>query len=329
MTWLDGIRRRDQLLHWTEQGLLSPAQLRQALAPEHPRPNGRHWRMALDRLLAAGGSLMLALGVIFFFAFNWDELHRLHKLGLAVGALTGFAALSCAARRASVLYRAAAFGAALTTGGLLALVGQIYQTGADIWQLFAVWAGLMLPWVLISRTAACWALFWLVGNLALGRYFVFEHNWPFGAAGLMAVALGNLVLLLIFELLKHNLIPGGRSLPRLAAFGALSALSLGGVISWWQPEHHPQPGYSALLVMLGLVYLSGIPAYLNWRRDALILALLLYSLIGVAAAALASLMHRVLGVDGFALFNLLGLFVLLASAGVSIWLHRLHREDNT
>lgn len=323
MNWLDEMRRRDQLLDWREQGLLTSAQLQQALAPEHPHPSGRHWRLALDRLLAGYGSLLLALGVIFFFAFNWDELHRLYKLALAVVALTGFAALTFTVPRGSVLYRAGAFGAALTTGGLLALVGQIYQTGADIWQLFAAWAALMLPWVLISGSVACWALFWLVFNLALGRYYVFESDWPFGAAGLMALALGNLGLLLIFELLSRYLLRReGRSLPRLAALGMVSALSLGVAISWWEL------GYGALQVLFGLVYLLGIPIYLRLQRDTLVLALLLYALVGAAASALASLMHRVLGVEGFGLFNLLGLFVLLASAAVSVWLHRLYREEN-
>lgn len=323
MTWLDQIRRRDQLLDWTEQGLLTSAQLEQALAPEQPRPAARHWWVALDRLLAYYGCLLLALGMIFFFAFNWDALHRLHKLGLGVGALSVFAAVAFTVQRGSMLYRAGLFGAALSTGGLLALVGQIYQTGADIWQLFVAWAALILPWALISRSATCWALFWLVANLAVWRFYVFEPDWPVGAAGLMSLVLGNLGLLLTFESLNRYLLPGGgRSLPRLAALGALSAASLGVAISWWEA------GYAPLQAVLGLAYVLGIPAYLYWRRDALILALLLYSLIGVAASGLASLLHRVLGVDGFVLFNLLGLFVLLASAAVSIWLHRLHREES-
>ena len=33
----------------------------------------------------------------------------------------------------------------LITGGLFASIGQTYQTGADPWQLFALWAALGLP----------------------------------------------------------------------------------------------------------------------------------------------------------------------------------------
>lgn len=326
MNWLDDIHRRDQLLDWAEQGLLTPSQLQAAMAPERPHPAPRHWHSALDRLLAFYGSLLLALGVIFFFAFNWDDLHRLHKLALALAALTGFAGAALFLQSASVLYRACLFGAALATGAMLALVGQIYQTGADIWQLFAGWAVLMLPWAGLSRSAAGWGLFWAVANLAVLRYFSFHHGWlglPLtGVWVLLALALWNLILLLTFELFARRLLlQPGRSMPRLAGFAMLSALTLGGCIGWWQG------GYAVVFTALALTYLIGIPLYLRLRRDLLMLALLLYSLVGVATAGLARLFDALGQVDNFLLFNLLGLFVLLTSAAASVWLHRLHREQ--
>ena len=40
------------------------------------------------------------------------------------------------------------------TGVLLAVIGQAYQTGADVFELFVAWAVLILPWVFVSRSAA-------------------------------------------------------------------------------------------------------------------------------------------------------------------------------
>src|SRR5690554_7437696 len=91
MDHMDELRRRDQLLSWGEQGLLTPTQLKRALAPATSAASAAQWRWALDRLLGFYGCLLLALGVIFFFAFNWDELHRGHKLAAAALALSGFA----------------------------------------------------------------------------------------------------------------------------------------------------------------------------------------------------------------------------------------------
>ena len=324
MSWMEDLRKRDQLLAWSEQGLLTGEQRERALAPGQSWPATRHWHYALDRLLAYAGSLLLALGVIFFFAFNWDDLHRFHKLLLALTVLSGFAGTACFLSADSSLYRASLFGAALATGGLLALVGQTYQTGADIWQLFATWSVLILPWALLSRSAACWGLFWLVFNLALLRYFATHQFWMgpggFSTGGLLGVALGNLLLLLVFELLGPRLLlTPGRSLPRLAGFALISALALGAGIAWWQGE------YRGFMVALGLLYLTAIPCYLELRRDLLMLALLAYSMVGVASVGFLRWLDG--SVNNFTLMILLGLFVLLSSATASFWLHRLHTEQ--
>ena len=52
--------------------------------------------------------------------------------------------------------------AALLVGALLALVGQTYQTGADTFELFAVCAAAILPWVLVACFPTLWVL-WLAG----------------------------------------------------------------------------------------------------------------------------------------------------------------------
>ena len=326
MSWMEDLRKRDQLLAWSEQGLLTREQRERALAPEQPWPATRHWRYALDRVLAYAGSLLLALGVIFFFAFNWDDLHRFHKLLLALAVLSSFAGAALFLPSGSPIYRASLFGAAMATGGVLALVGQIYQTGADIWQLFATWSLLILPWALLSRSAACWGLFWLVFNLALLRYFATHQFWMtpsvFSTGGLLGMALGNLLLLLVFELLGPRLLlHAGRSLPRLAGFALISALALGAAIAWWQGE------YRGFMVGLGLLYLTAIPCYLELRRDLLMLALLAYSMVGVASVGFSRWLDG--SVDNFTLMSMLGLFVLMTSAMASLWLHRLHREQNS
>ncbi|MET0346849.1 MAG: DUF2157 domain-containing protein [Casimicrobiaceae bacterium] len=47
--------------------------------------------------------------------------------------------------------KAALVVAALLVGALLALVGQVYQTGADRFELFAAWAVAIVAWVLVAR----------------------------------------------------------------------------------------------------------------------------------------------------------------------------------
>ncbi len=60
--------------------------------------------------------------------------------------------------------------ASVLTGVVLAVFGQVYQTGADAFQLFVSWALLIVPWVLVSRSAAHWLVWLVVVGLALGLY---------------------------------------------------------------------------------------------------------------------------------------------------------------
>ena len=162
----------------------------------------------------------------------------------------------------------------------------------------------------------------MVGNLALLRYFAVHQGVPgmnsSGVRMLLGLALGNLLLLLVFELLGSRLLRhAGRSLPRLALFAMLAAVSLGACIGWWYAP------YRGFLVALGLVYMTVLPCYLQLRRDLLILALLAYALVGVASFGLARWLIG--NLDDFVLLNLLGLFVLGASALATLWLHQVHR----
>ncbi|MGH6890845.1 MAG: DUF2157 domain-containing protein, partial [Dongiaceae bacterium] len=56
------------------------------------------------------------------------------------------------------------------TGVLLAVIGQVYQTGADVFELFVAWAVLILPWTLVSRSAVQWLLWLVVAEIALALY---------------------------------------------------------------------------------------------------------------------------------------------------------------
>jgi hypothetical protein len=128
------------LLGWAESGALTSEELGRAGAQAPLAPSPAHWRHAADRLLAFAGILLLATGLVFFFAYNWDDLHRYAKLGLAWSAMAACGVAALFVQPGSIAYRAALLGvAAVATGVLLALIGQTYQTGADLWELFAAW----------------------------------------------------------------------------------------------------------------------------------------------------------------------------------------------
>jgi uncharacterized membrane protein len=69
--------------------------------------------------------------------------------------------------------------ALLTIGGLFAYFGQTYQTGADPWQLFALWAALALPLCLSVRSEVLWTPWALVAVSAISLWVHAHsgHRW--------------------------------------------------------------------------------------------------------------------------------------------------------
>lgn len=126
------------------------------------------WWLWVERALLFLGLVLVLAGVICFFAWNWAGLHPFVKLGLIEAAIL----LSCAVAwwrgLDSLIGRAAQLGGAVFVGVFLAVYGQIYQTGADAYELFVGWALLILPWTVLARFAGLW-IFWIgLVNVALG-----------------------------------------------------------------------------------------------------------------------------------------------------------------
>lgn len=162
---------RQTILDWAGQGRLRQEDLRRALALEGALPSNRDWWHFLDRLLLWLGTVSVAAGVIFFLAFNWTSLGRYAKFGLVEILLIAALFFVWKLGLERPAGKAALLGAALLVGALLALIGQTYQTGADTWELFAVWALAILPWALVGRFPALW-VFWLgLVNVAVSLYF--------------------------------------------------------------------------------------------------------------------------------------------------------------
>lgn len=128
--------------------------------PEHLR---RHALAGIGIL----GAILAGLGVIFWIAANWSILGRAGKFAL----LEVLIVVSCLGAiwrpQARVPLGLVAF---LTVGGLFALIGQTYQSGADPWQLFALWAVLTLPMALSVRHDAVWIAWIAVCMTAIGLW---------------------------------------------------------------------------------------------------------------------------------------------------------------
>ena len=139
------------------------------LPPANARPDAAHWRAALHTLAIFATALFACTALVCLIAYNWEDLHRFARLALVACAFLIPCALAAVRGKTppDALQQALYLAAMLAAGGLFALIGQIYQTGADTWQLFALWTVLTLPLALIARTRLCWLLWFVLADCAL------------------------------------------------------------------------------------------------------------------------------------------------------------------
>ncbi len=122
------------------------------------------------------GAVLCGLGLVFWVAANWDGLGRAHKF-ILLETLFGAACLGALLRRGARV--PLALTGLLAIGGLFAYFGQTYQTGADPWQLFALWAALALPLCLSVRHDALWSAWVLVAMTAISLWMQVARAAPF------------------------------------------------------------------------------------------------------------------------------------------------------
>jgi len=316
------------ILHWAEQGHIAGSDLPRALALAEVLPSREMWRRFLDRLLLWMGTVLVAAGVIFFLAYNWKDIGHFAKFSmvevLVVVALLFVWRLGLDRSGG----KAALFGASLFLGALLALIGQTYQTGADTFELFGVWAAMILPWVLLGRLAALWLLWLTLVNLTIILYF---QAFP-SVFGLLFSTERVLWVLFAFNTAA------------LAAWEAAAACGIAWVSRRWVPRFvaTASGGCVTALAMIQIVEWGdagiwtipwAIPAWLAWlgatwavyrhaTKDLFMLTAGVFSAIIVVATFFG---HLADGDPGG--FLLVGLIVIAMSAVGGMWLNNVAEED--
>jgi uncharacterized membrane protein len=143
-------------------------------------PAAAAWRRYIDYFLMALGVALILTGAAAFLAWNWADLGRMSKFALLQGGIVLTVVAAWRLGLDSVAGRAGLLAAAILVGLLLALYGQVYQTGADPYGLFLTWAIMVLPLVLIGRQAGLWLLLVVLANLTLILYWTQVLNPPEG-----------------------------------------------------------------------------------------------------------------------------------------------------
>jgi uncharacterized membrane protein len=128
------------------------------------------WQKFLRLLFISLGVGFTTAGIIFFFAYNWADLHKFIKIGLIEGLIiistltTLFSNISLDIKNILIT------GTSILVGVLFAVFGQIYQTGANAYDFFLGWTIFITIWVFVSNYAPLWLLFITLINTTLILY---------------------------------------------------------------------------------------------------------------------------------------------------------------
>lgn len=128
-------------------------------------------RLFLIRVLQLAGVLSLAAGLVFFIAANWQDMGVNGRFALIQGVIVVSVALGLWKPPPHIIGHYALLMAFIATGALLALFGQMYQTGADVYELFLSWALLGLAFVVAGQWSVLSAAWLIVFNVALLLFF--------------------------------------------------------------------------------------------------------------------------------------------------------------
>ena len=148
-----------------DAGVITPAAWLRAIDFCGFRPDGKTWLTYWRQVFLLGGALSFLAGVICFVAWNWGAMQPLARMAL-MGGLVAAAGLGAVLPGPDTrLGRVLLLACGIAIGPMLAVFGQTYQTGADLWELFRVWAALLVLLAIVGKQAGLWFAAWLVANI--------------------------------------------------------------------------------------------------------------------------------------------------------------------
>jgi uncharacterized membrane protein len=213
---------------------------------------------AVTTAIAVLAAALVGLGLVMWVAANWNDFGRMGRFGLlqaTVLAMCIGAALSERARSPLGLL------ALIAIGGLFAYFGQTYQTGADPWQLFALWAVLALPLCIGARSDVLWAPWALVAAVAISLWLHAHtgHMWraePSDWPAYLAAWLACAALVLALGPLAQPWTGAGSWSMRTAGTLAVGMVTVSGILALLHDSVAPQYGVALLLFAGGALALA-------------------------------------------------------------------------
>ena len=180
-----------------ENGLLPSHQYLKAVSLLRDGDFWKDWAVFALLVIAVGHILS---GIIFFFAFNWNDLNGMTKFTIVGGGIVTCLMAWIFVKLDSPAGHAFGIASTVLVGVMYAVLGQVYQTPAMIHTPFVFWAILTFPFAMASRNLAHWTVWFVILIVAIMTY---SNSWlrladdHFAANMVNIIVSGGLILALI------------------------------------------------------------------------------------------------------------------------------------
>ena len=276
------------------------------------------WNQFLKVFFISLGVGFTTAGIIFFFAYNWADLHKFIKIGLIEVLIVAMTLTVLFSKLNLDIKNIILTGTSVLVGVLIAVFGQVYQTGANAYDFFLGWTLFITLWVAVSNFAPLWLLYLVLINTTFILYwqqvaydwselFVFTALFVISALVLAGFLWGKK----FFAKLK---VPGWFT--NVIALGCVTYATIGIVLGIFSQK---EVSFVVLLVLTSLLYALGIKYGLK-EKSGFFLAIIPFSIIVIISAWLVEIS------DDAGMFFFISLFIIASVTFVIRNLIKLQRK---
>ena len=257
------------------------------------------WKKFFHLFLISLGVGFTVSGIIFFFAYNWADMHKFIKIGLTQGVLIITTSVLFLLKIDDKIKNIILTGSAVLVGVLFAVFGQVYQTGANAYDFFLAWTVFVTLWALVSDFAPLWLLYILLINVTL--YFYTEQvakNWSIVFAYTLHLIV-NIAPILIVIFTKNK---APNWFLNTVALAAATYATLGISIGIFEKF---EPAFFILILLTTAIYILGY-RYGIKTKNGFYLSVIPFSLIVIISALFIEISN------GELMFLFVSIFIIVA-----------------
>lgn len=288
------------------------------LLKENVYNNKEMWQKFLRLFFITLGVGFATAGIIFFFAYNWADLHKFAKIGMTEAFVIATTLIALLPKINQNTRNIILTGSAFLVGALFAVFGQIYQTGANAYDFFLAWTLFIALWVIVSNFAPLWLLFIVLINTTFILYTQqIAKDWDELLIVTIIFCINVIILIssfLLQNLKKVSVIP--MWFTHILALGCVVFASFGMMLVIF--DNHE--AFSILFTMLVLTaYALGIWHGLH-SKSIFYLSVIAFSIIYISTAMLTNISNDA------GMFLFVSLFVIASVTAVIITLINLQKK---